>query len=425
MKKIEWNSKYKTISVYVIITAFVITCIILFLINLSYFGDAFSAFLGIISPFIVGFAAAYLLSRPAAFIEKYVFKFISIKKPHNALRRGLSILLLFFIVFGLMILIIYFIIPELIESVALLIKNLPNYLQVIEDAVLNAVKGAGFDSGDVQIQLEEVTRSFLDVTKFFNQLMTRLPTLLSSIGTGVLNFFIGMIVCAYVLFSREKFLRQGKKFVYAIFKPEFAQKFLSVLKYSNNVFLGYIMGMLISTAFISLSTFIFLTVCKMPYAIIITVLVGITNIIPFFGPLLGAIPSAILLLIVDPWYAIIFIIFTVILQQIDGNIVLPKAVGMNTGLSAFWVLFALIVGGGLFGFWGLVLGVPIFAVLYSLIAAWVNGSVDKKEIDKKIFLTPKDFSDYKPFKIPKNRRASDSNKSTIDQTNQNNDENNN
>lgn len=413
MKKVEWNSKYKTISVYTVITAFVIICIILFLVNLSYFGDALSAFISILSPFIVGFAAAYLLSRPAAFIEKYLFGFVSLRKPHKALRRGLAILFLFFIVFGILVLIIYFVIPQLIESVALLIKNLPNYLKQIEDAVLSAVKSGGFDTTEAQIQIEEFIKSFLDVTKFFNQFMTRLPTLISSIGTGVLNFFIGMIVCAYVLFSREKFLRQGKKFVYAVFKPEFAHRFLDILKYSNNVFLGYIMGMLISTAFISVSTFVFLTICKMPYAIVITVLVGITNIIPFFGPLLGAIPSAILLLIVDPWYALIFIIFTVILQQIDGNVVLPKAVGMNTGLSAFWVLFALIVGGGLFGFWGLVLGVPIFAVLYSLITARINCSIDKKGIDKRILSTPKDFSDYAPFKIhTNNHKNSDKNGKT-------------
>lgn len=414
MKKIEWNSKYKTISVYTIITSFVIICIVLFLVNLNYVGNALVILVAILSPFIIGFAAAYLLSRPAAFIEKYVFKFISIRKPHHALRRGLSILLLFIIIFGIFVLLIYFIIPQFIESVALLIKNLPNYLNQIEDAILTAIKSGGFEITDIQTQLEDFTKSFLDITKLINQFMTQLPTLISSIGTGILNFFIGMIICAYVLFSREKFLRQCKKLVYAVFKPEFARKFTDILKYSNNVFLGYIMGLLISTAFISLSTFIFLTICKMPYVLVITVLIGITNIIPFFGPILGSIPSAILLLIVDPWYAVIFIVFMVILQQVDGNLVLPKIVGMNVGLSAFWVLFALIVGGGLFGFWGLVLGVPIFAVLYSLIAGWINIRLDKKNIDKKIFFTPKDFSDITPFKIPKNNRNDISNNNEND-----------
>jgi len=388
--KVVWNSKYKTISVYTIITALVIVLIILFFLNLGIFGNAVAALFSILLPFVIGFAAAYLLSRPAIFLENKVFAFTELRKPHPALRRGLAIFLLFVIVFGIFVLLIYFIIPQLLESAATLFRNLPSYLDQLEDAVVAGLKNIDLYSMEIQEHIDEFRMSFLDLTSVLNQLTSQLPSLISSVGTGIFNFFVGMIVCVYVLFSRERFTRQGKKLIYAVFKPKFARSFLDMLKYSNNVFLGYIMGTLASTAFIGLATFIFMTVCGMPYAILITVIVAITNVIPFFGPFLGAIPSAVILLIVDPLYALAFVVFIIILQQIDGNIVLPKLIGMNVGLSAFWVLLALLLGGGLFGFWGLVLGVPIFAVIYALVSTLINNSLEKKGVPPEKYIYPKD-----------------------------------
>ncbi len=391
--KVEWNSKYKTISVYAIITVTVIALIILFFQNLEYMGNGIAAFFSLLIPFIIGFAAAYLLMRPTRFIEKHWFKFIERRKPHHALRRGLSILTVFIIVFGIFVLLIYFIIPQLLDSATVLIRNLPTYLQQLDDMIVTGLKSVDLYTDAIGEQLDEFMNSFLDFTNLMGQLVNQLPDVLTTVGTGIFNFFVGMIVCVYVLFSREKFIRQGKKLLYAIFKKDFSKKFLEMLKYSNNVFLGYIMGTLTSTAFVGIATFLFMTITQMPYAILITVIISITNIIPFFGPFLGAIPSAIILLIIDPVYALIFVIFIIILQQIDGNIVLPKLVGMRVGLSAFWVLFALLVGGGLFGFWGLVLGVPVFAVIYSLISTLIHNRLDKKEISPDRYNRPEDYSD--------------------------------
>lgn len=399
--KVQWSSKYKTVSVYVIITATVILLIGLCFANLGLVGEGLSKFFSILTPFIIGLAAAYLLSRPAKFIEEKWFGFIERRKPHPALRRGLSILLLFVIVFGILVLLVSFIIPQLLESATTLVLNIPGYLEQLETAITGWLDSINLLSPEILQQIDDFKDTFLDLTNLLGQLVGELPTFLTSVGTGIFNFFVGMIVCVYFLFSKERFVRQGKKLLYAAFKEDFVKKFLSVMKYTNDVFLGYIMGTLLSTAFIGVTTFIFMTVLRMPYAVLITVIIAVTNIIPFFGPFLGAIPSAVILLIVDPIDALIFVVFIIVLQQVDGNIILPKLIGMNVGLSAFWVLLALILGGGLFGFWGLVLGVPVFAVIYALVRTLINSSLKKKNVPKEDYNTPADIikDDSKPGKV--------------------------
>ncbi len=394
--KIEWNSKYKTISVYTIITATIITMIVLFFINLQYFGNALLALLGILAPFMVGFAAAYLLYRPASFIERCWFGFVEHGKPRPGLRRALSIFTLFVIIFGIFMLLVYFIIPQLFANAALLVRNIPLYLTELEDGLTGWLQSINLYTPEVQQSIVDFQSTFLNFTTLLNTVMSELPKFISTVSTGLFNFFVGMIVCVYVLYSRERFLRQTKKLIYSIFKKEFAYKFMGVFKYSNDVFLGFIMGTLISCVFVGASTFIFMSIAHMPYALLISVLVGVMNVVPFFGPFLGAIPSVIILFMVDPFYALLFIIFTLILQQVDGNIILPKLIGMNVGVSAFWVLFALLLGGGLFGFWGLVLGVPVFAVIYSLISTLINNTLKRKAVPEEEYNSPHDIVETEP-----------------------------
>ncbi len=405
--KPDWkNPKYKSVSIYVIITAAAIIAILLFLLNLSYFGNAIAALFGILTPFIVGAGIAYLLSRPAAFMERKVFAFVERKKPHPGLRRSLSILTVFLIMFGIIGALIYFIIPQIIESLSLLIVNIPTYIYDIEVNLYDWFISMNFNTQIVTDLFDTLHTSLLSLTDFFNEILLLLPDILSSVGTGLLNFFIGLVVCIHMLYTKEKFARQGKKIVYAICTQKFADRFMEILKYSNNVFLGFIMGTLTSAVFVGTSTFIFLLILQVPYAPLIGVIIGCTNIIPFFGPFLGAIPSVIILLMVDPLYALFFLIFILVLQQVDGNIILPRVVASNVGLSAFWVLFALILGGGLFGIMGLILGGPIFAIIYSIIKTIIDGSLQKKGIPTEIYTNPKDIvsQEDKPDK-PKRRKA--------------------
>lgn len=397
--KIDWNKKYTTIAVYTIIVVAIVSVIILFFSNLSAVGNGISHFFSILMPFIVGIAVAYLLSRPAMFIEKRWLSFIERNKPHPKLRRSVALVLTYVIALGLVIVIVSFVIPQLVQSTTMLFINIPNYLNQLEHSALSWMSTWSFDTSGLIEFIDDFTKTFLSFTNLLDSLVDQLPSFLASVGLGIFNFFVGLIVSAYVLFSREKFARQGKKFCYAIFPPGFADKFINVLKYSNNVFLGYIMGTLASTAIVGLSTFVFMTLLQMPYALLITVIISVTNLIPFFGPIIGAVPSIIILLMVDPLFALIFLIFILVLQQVDGNIFLPKLIGMHTGLSAFWVLFALLIGGGLFGFWGLVLSVPVFAVVYSLVAALINNSLEKKGVPPEKFIYPKDiYFEKQPIK---------------------------
>ncbi len=403
--KVEWNSKYKTISVYTIITVTILVLIVLFFVNLQFFGNAIAAFASILMPFIVGFAVAYLLYRPASSIEKHWFAFIEKRKPRPGLRRALSIFTLFVIVFGIVIVLVYFIIPQLFQSVTVLLQNLPMYLHQLEGAIIGWLRSIDLYTPDMQQNIADFQDSFLNLTKLLNSLVAKLPNVITTVGTGLFNFFVGMIVCVYVLYSRERFLRQMKKIIFAVFKIDFATKFMEMFHYSNNVFLGFIIGTLTSSAFVGISTFIFMSIVQMPYAILIAVIIALTNIVPFFGPFLGAIPSLIILFIVDPIYALIFLIFILALQQIDGNIIMPKLIGMHVGISAFWVLFALIAGGGLFGFWGLVLGVPVFAVIYSLVSTIINNALKRKGVPETYYNTPPDKIVYSQIATYHQKRA--------------------
>ena len=215
--------------------------------------------------------------------------------------------------------------------------------------------------------------------------MANVGTITSQITGWLFDFVIGIIVSVYVLASKTRFTVQAKKLSYAIFPRNFAKRFIDILRYSSDIFIKYVIGTLLDALIVGAITFLFLSIFGFPYPLLIAMIVGITNIIPFFGPFIGAISSAIIIFVVDPLSALWFIIFIIVLQQIDGNVIMPHIVGQTTKLQAFWVLFALILGGGLFGVWGLVLAVPVFAVIYSLLSAAVNKKLRDKEIPSEYY----------------------------------------
>ena len=195
-----------------------------------------------------------------------------------------------------------------------------------------------------------------------------------------LNIMIGVIISVYLLVSKQKFVGQGKKVLYALFYERQANNILEVVRKSHSIFSGFISGKLIDSLIIGVLCFIGMSIMKMPYIPLVSVLVGVTNVIPFFGPYLGAIPSILLILLISPGKGIMFLIFIIILQQLDGNIIGPKILGSSTGLSAFWVIFAILIGSGLFGIIGMIAGVPVFAVIYYLIKTGLEYSLRKKNL---------------------------------------------
>ena len=200
---------------------------------------------------------------------------------------------------------------------------------------------------------------------------------------GLWDFIIGFVISIYVLASKEKFAGQAKKMAYAFFEQKSANRLIKSFRFTHNTFIGFIGGKIVDSIIIGCLCFIGTTLLQTPYAALVSVIVGVTNIIPFFGPYLGAIPSAILILVVDPMHplnCVYFVLFILVLQQFDGNFLGPKILGDSTGLTGFWVIFAITVFGGLFGILGMIVGVPIFAVIYAAIKAVVNTFLRKKDL---------------------------------------------
>lgn len=329
-----------------------------------------------VRPFIYGAIIAYILIPMCNFYERHIFRLFSVKfglskekseKAASVIAIALSL--------GTAILVIYLllsmIIPELIVSLTLITGNFDTYYDNITAWVQNL-----FKNNDVLREyFETVSDTITETAAGFlkNELLPNTKTFISSFSSGVLsavsilkNIFIGIIVAIYFLSSREAFAAQGRIFIHCIMKKKYADRFLEEVRFANRMFMGFISGRLVDSAIIGVLCFIGLSILKMPYSLLISVLVGVTNVIPFFGPFIGGIPAGFLILMVSPIKCVWFIIFIIILQQFDGNILGPKILGEMTNLNSFWVLFAIMLFSGLFGFIGMIIGVPVFAVIYHI-----------------------------------------------------------
>ena len=197
---------------------------------------------------------------------------------------------------------------------------------------------------------------------------------------GVYNLVIGIIVSVYILSNLEGFTASAKRMLYSLFPVETAEKIREGVAFTDRTFMGFINGKLLDSAIIGLICYIVCAILKMPYALLVSVIVGVTNVIPFFGPFIGAVPSAIIILMVSPLKCLIFIVFIIVLQQVDGNIIGPKILGSSIGINGFWVMFSIILGAGLFGFWGMLLGVPVFVVIYTAINSRIERRLKENDL---------------------------------------------
>lgn len=373
MKQNKWKLTKTTAS-----NMLVVFSGILFFVCLSNFTQvraSLGGFVRIIKPFIWGMVIAYLLDGPARFFEN------TILKGH----RKLAILLSYILALALFGFLGRMVVPQLMQSVLALVNNVPMYLESLNDLVMEA----GLDSAG----MEELILSYQEIVKKATELVSSfLPKLVGygvAIGNGVVSAFTAIIASIYMLLGKQSLVLQMRKLVLAFVRADYAQRVLGICSNANRVFSGFINGKLLDSAIIGVICFVVTTILKMPFALLISVIVGVTNVIPFFGPFVGAIPSIMILLIVEPLSALEFAIFVIVLQQFDGNILGPKILGDSTGLPALWVLVAIIVGGGLFGFPGMVVGVPTFAVLYSLGSDFITVRLRERGYDRKCNPLPK------------------------------------
>lgn len=335
---------------------------------------AIHSFLTVLSPFIYGFVIAYLLNTPTNFFERKVYRYVKCK-------RVLSILTVFLLTSGVIVFLLQLVLPQVFDSLFNLMNNMSYYLNNLDQMVRDMVQHfdlAGKGLADLMSSYNEIIQK---ATEFLQAAVPNILNFGMAIGNGVITGVTAVIASIYMLGGKTRLVGQLKKLIYAVFPANGVSNILRVCSKANQVFVGFINGKLIDSAIIGALCFLLSTALRTPYAVLLSVIIGVTNIIPFFGPIIGAVPCLMILLMVDPWAALRFGVLVVALQQFDGNVLGPKILGDSTGLSAIWVLVSIVVGGGLFGFPGMLLGVPTFAVLYALMREWADARLAQKGID--------------------------------------------
>lgn len=359
------------------------------LLRLTDISGIFAKAVDVLKPFLYGSLIAFLLNpivkQVDAILTPMLEKHAKSREKAEKLSRtagiALSIVILCAVIAGLF----NMLIPELYQSIRSLVFTLPRQINELMDSLNEIVKDDSNIGVMVRTFVEQATDTFQNWLRnnFFrqaNDIMTLLTTGVIDFVGEIVNALIGIIVSIYILYSKEMFGKQGKKLTYALFSSRHANIVLHVTQKANEIFGGFLVGKIIDSAIIGVLCFLGLTVLNMPYTLLVSVIVGVTNVIPFFGPYIGAIPSTVLIILDDPMKGLYFLIFILVLQQLDGNFIGPKILGSSTGLSSFWVIFAILLGGGMFGFVGMLLGVPTFAVIYYIIQMLINGRLHAKNL---------------------------------------------
>jgi len=369
--------------------------------NWTSVGSGWDTLYTIVSPFVYGLVMAYLLCPVynATVRRMYGLTKDSWKTKKGALRYArvmatvVALLVLFGVVGGLFALIL----PETIRSITGLIQTMPESVNRLIDWIMGLSMNQNNPemAATIETVINHATDSFLDWAE--NTLLPSMGDYMSKTFLGVwvtlktlLNLLIGVIVCVYFLNSKEKFKAQAKKTIMALCSKERADDIFELANYSNMQFGGFINGKIIDSAIIGVLCAVLMTIVGLPYTVLVSTIVGITNVIPFFGPFIGAIPGTLIILLESPIQAVYFLILIFALQQFDGNILGPKILGETSGLASFWVMFAILVGGGLFGFVGMVLGVPTFAVIYYYSSKFLRKKLKRKNM-------PEDTEEYLDF----------------------------
>lgn len=373
----DWDVKqYLTIALLTFGT--VCGCILFFFMVYRYhgFADFWRNLVWILQPITIGVILAYLLNPVMMFIEKYLLKFAlpRMKSEKRARKVGRAVAIAGALLFlaGILILLFWVVVPSVTRSIQNMISVFPSEVNNLIRWVEDFTKG---DSQMAEMVSDGIEKAGVMLQTFVEkELLPQAQVYLASITSGVIygvklvtNILVGVIVSVYVLSSKETFAGQAKKIVYAVLKPARANLVIKTVRKSNEIFGGFISGKLLDSAIIGVLAYIVLAIMKMPDTMLLAVIIGVTNVIPFFGPFIGAIPSFIIVVLQNPVQGLYFLIFIFILQQIDGNIIGPKILGDSTGITPFWVVTSILIFGGLWGFPGMLLGVPVMAVLQYIV----------------------------------------------------------
>lgn len=399
--KLDWNRKYTTIAAYVVITALILMTLGAIFVNFDGVKNFISTFNAIMSPFYIGLIIAYIANPIMKLAEKYIFRFKVTSSKRFKLKRGLSIFVALTVLLIAVTILFLLIIPQVILSITDLVSKMEGYIkdtvawldEFLPDTIFNpaeltlenfyhsllnyfSTSEFGEELYDISAQLDVISNN-LDtlIQNSFTILKDYVPVVIGAfagVANGVFNLILGVFFSIYVLASKEKLGAQFKKTIRAFTSERGYNSILEFGNYADKTFGSYLFGKVIDSLVVGVVIFIAFLIFGIPYAPLLSVFIAITNIIPIIGPFIGAIPGVLIIFIVDPSKVLWFIIINVIVQQIDGNIIVPKILGETTGLSSLWVLFSITVMGGLWGLMGMFVSVPIFALLYMLFKLFVE-----------------------------------------------------
>ncbi len=427
--KIEWNKKYTTVAVYSLIVIAVAVLFVVFVFKFNSFAEGFTWVGEVAAPVVCGLIIAYVLNPLMMYFEnKFFKKFTSgpiqadvvqknaVKSPSNnkmsikaeaaekikkilpdakkkirrkkAMARVFSLIITFTVVLIIVFALLIAIGPSIAGSIVDLADSFPIYAKEIEHYLEDffadnpEISEFIFDEfKDLSTELKKLAETLKPVAgDIIGNVSSSLWSFAMSVLVGLKNVLLGMIIAIYLLFSKEKLLAQCKQIVFAFSKDNFRRRFFSFCEKSNNIFKKYIVSNLVDAMVVFVFMLVGMFIMKMPYATLVSAVCAVTNLIPFFGPFIGAVPCAVLILLDDPSKVIWFALFVLILQQCDGNIIKPFLFGETMGLPAIWVLVSIILGGGLFGIPGMLLGAPVFAVIYTFFADFVKANLKKREL---------------------------------------------
>ena len=378
------NNKYLKVSLYafgVIAASMVLFAIAM---HLGAVARSIEFFFDLLSPFIWGFAIAYILNYPyKAFMRLFSFRTKKGRTMPHKPKKVLSLFLTYAIFITVAVLFFYLVVPHIVTAIADFVKIMPEYF---ENASKNVEKFTSEYLVRFGISSEQVSEAAASVGEEIknnfssDDVLRNVLSWVLSASTGIKNAFLALIVSIYFLSDKERFARSFKRLTYAVFPEKKGDKLVDIMRFTDKTFGGFLIAKIVDSIIIGVLNYIFMLIMGMEYAVLISVIIGVTNIIPFFGPFIGGIPAVCIMLTAGTWDALILGIFIVVLQQFDGNFLGPKLMGDTMGIRAVFVVFAVIVFGGLFGIVGMFIGVPLFVVIYSLFAQAISAKLKEKNI---------------------------------------------
>lgn len=378
--KFSKNNKYYTIALYTIAVVTVCSLIIRVIMNWESTSSTISHALKVLYPFLFGLLIAYFLNPLSKVLDHFLNRFF--KDRHTGIRKGLSILLSYIIVLGLIITVLFYIIPQIIDSLTQITSFVNSaqsgYNQFMDKVLELESTHPEWDLSGINDAMEEIPDKIINIiTKAIPTIIPTIYNTSMSLISGFLNVIIAIIVSVYMLIDKNRLIFNAKRVIYAIFGQKTGDKLLHTGSECNRIFSSFIIGKLIDSLIIGILCFIAMSILKLPYALIISVIVGVTNMIPYFGPFIGAVPGILLLLFVSFKYALIFTVLIIVLQQFDGLYLGPKILGESTGLRPLWIIFAITVGGSIAGVLGMFLGVPTLAVIAYILNYFIEKRLHK------------------------------------------------